>query len=281
MKYLKSYKVFEADGPLEPGKWSWEKELTIPREMQLEIHDMSWELRDEGYSVSYQWWPPYQPHNKLYNTNKYPSINITKWGDDGQEKVYYGHIKDFCERIVSYLDEMGYNAVVKFRKQNTNEYYEISDSNVNWGPFKDYPMAYSIHFKIEMISRKVYGDVYESQDFMKIKYSEDVLNECDSIIADIKDMLLELTDAGLFTSVGYTPMTLAYQEKTPKIAVEISTYVGTWGGGKFLKGDTDYTQEVRETIERIKEYVKSKGYLMGDGEWESNNRKIYQMLIQK
>ena len=51
---------------------------------------------------------------------------------------------------------------------------------------------------------------------MKIKYGEDVLSECDSIIEDIKDMLLELTDAGLFTTVGYTPMTLVYREKIIK-----------------------------------------------------------------
>ena len=53
MKYLKTYKVFEADGPLQPGKWSWTKDLTIPNNIQLEIYDMSWELRDEGYNVGY------------------------------------------------------------------------------------------------------------------------------------------------------------------------------------------------------------------------------------
>jgi hypothetical protein len=83
------------------------------------------------------------------------------------------------------------------------------------------------------------------------------------------------------TIVGYTPMTLTYRDKTPKIMVEISSYVGTWGGGKFLKGNVDYTSEVMETAERIKEYVKSKGYATGDGKWESNSKQIYQMLIQK
>jgi hypothetical protein len=39
------------------------------------------------------------------------------------------------------------------------------------------------------------------------------------------------------TTVGYTPMTLTYRDTTPKIMVEISSYVGTWGGGKFLKGE--------------------------------------------
>ena len=125
--------------------------------------------------------------------------------------------------------------------------------------------------------------IFESshEEIMNVRYGADVVEECDSMIADIKDMLLELTDIGLMTVVGYTPMTLTYRDKTPKIMVEISSYVGTWGTGKFLKGDKDYTSEVMETAERIKEYVKSKGYATGDGKWESNSRQIYQMLIQK
>jgi hypothetical protein len=125
--------------------------------------------------------------------------------------------------------------------------------------------------------------IFESshEEIMNVRYGADVVEECDSIIADIKDMLLELNDIGLMTVVGYTPMTLTYRDTTPKIMVEISSYVGTWGTGKFLKGDKDYTSEVMETAERIKEYVKSKGYATGDGKWESNSRQIYQMLIQK
>jgi hypothetical protein len=119
------------------------------------------------------------------------------------------------------------------------------------------------------------------EEIMNVRYGADVIAECDSIIADIKDMLLELSDIGLMTVVGYTPLTLTCVDKTPKIWVEISSYIGTWGTGKFLKGDKDYTSEVMETAERIKEYVKSKGYPSGDGKWESNGRQIYQMLIQK
>ena len=115
--------IFEADGPLDPAKWSW-NDLTIPRDMQMDIHDMSYELRDEGYTVSYQLWPPYEKGNKLYKDNKYPHINITKRG----EKIYYGWIEDFCQRIVSYLDEKGYNAVIKYGKLNSNEYFDIKDS---------------------------------------------------------------------------------------------------------------------------------------------------------
>jgi hypothetical protein len=125
--------------------------------------------------------------------------------------------------------------------------------------------------------------IFESShdEIMNVRYGVDVVEECDSMIADIKDMLLELKDIGLLITVGYTPMTLTYREKTPKIMVEISSYVGTWGAGRFLKGQTDLTSDVKESAERIKDYVSSKGYSFGDGKWESSGRMIYQMLIQK
>jgi hypothetical protein len=194
MRYLKNYKLFEADGPLEPGNKSWRistfmKDTSIPKDIQMDIHDMSYELRDEGYTISYQWWPPYEKDSRMYRNNKYPSINIAKKSQIKQleaefgfklEKIYYGHIKDFCDRIKSYLDEKGYNVIIKWRKENSNEYYDLKDSLANWGPFKDYPMATSTHYRIEMISRDVYGDVNESIETEQ----------------DLKDILLELKDMG-------------------------------------------------------------------------------------
>lgn len=185
MRYLKSYKLFEADGPLEPGKWSWSKDLTIPKDIQMDIHDMSYELKDDGYQVSYQLWPPYEPGNRLYKDNKYPSISITKMSNPNDvrtmEKIYYGWIEDFCERITSYLDEKGYNVNIKWKKDNSRDYANLKDSVMGWGPFGDKPMANSIQFKIEMISRRVYGNVNES---------------IESTEQDLKDILLELKDMG-------------------------------------------------------------------------------------
>ena len=137
--------------------------------------------------------------------------------------------------------------------------------------------------------------IYESENKLEIHYGASVIEECNSVIADIKDMLLELDDIGLMTTLGYTPMTLAgaeigpsywmtSQEKKPKIWAEISIKsAGKWktNDGRFLKGDTDYTSEVMETTERIKEYVKSKGYVYDDAIWETNGRMVYQILIQK
>ena len=119
---------------------------------------------------------------------------------------------------------------------------------------------------------------------MSLKYSSDVLTECDSIIDDIKDILLELKDFGFWITVGYTPMTLAGREDSPKIMVEIqSTHIPSLTTGKWISNGKDYTRDVYETIERLKDYVNSIGYPYGDGDWEStsSNKKIYQMLIQK
>jgi len=159
MDYIKSFKLWEADGALEPGKFSTSRDLTIPNNIQMDIIDMSLELKDEGYKVSYQWWPPYDKSaGRLYASNKYPYINITK----GLEKIWYMEIKDFCEGIGSYLDTEGYNVVIKYRKENSADYYDVRDTLVDWGPFSNYPMCSSIHYRIEMINRDIFGDVFES-----------------------------------------------------------------------------------------------------------------------
>ena len=90
-------------------------------------------------------------------------------------------------------------------------------------------------------------------------------------------MLLELKDIGLFTMVGYTPMTLTYRDETPKIMAEVQ------GDSLLCSYNED---DIDSAFERIKEYSSSKGYATGFGNWEresGNGKKIsvYQMLIQK
>ena len=114
-------------------------------------------------------------------------------------------------------------------------------------------------------------------------YGIDVMEECDSTIADIKDMLLELSDIGLFTTVGYTPMTLAYVDKTPKIIVDVQ------GELELCLSNED---DINSTFERVKDYVRPLGFATGGGSWERHNGmsrgpgdersyRVYQMLIQK
>ncbi len=124
-------------------------------------------------------------------------------------------------------------------------------------------------------SYKIFETSHE--EIMNVHYGVDVMEECDSVIADIKDMLLELTDIGLMTVVGYTPMTLTWVDKTPKIMVEVQ------GDSLLCSYNED---DIDSTFERIKEYTSSKGYATGFGTWEreagnGKNISVYQMLIQK
>ena len=112
---------------------------------------------------------------------------------------------------------------------------------------------------------------------MRLKYGESVLSECDDMIDDIKDMVLELTDIGLFTTVGYTPMTISCFDKTPKLMAEIQ------GDSLLCSYNED---DINSSFDRIKEYSSSKGYVTGFGTWErevENGKKmsVYQILIQK
>jgi len=112
---------------------------------------------------------------------------------------------------------------------------------------------------------------------MRLKYGESVLSECDDMIDDIKDMVLELQDIGLFTMVGYTPMTISCNDKTPKIIVEVQ------GDSLLCSYNED---DINSSFDRIEEYSSSKGYATGFGTWEreagnGKNISVYQMLIQK
>lgn len=115
------------------------------------------------------------------------------------------------------------------------------------------------------------------EEIMNSYYGSNVMEECDSIIDDIKDILLELNDIGLNTIVGYTPMTLTWVDKTPKLMVEVQ------GDSLLCSYNED---DIDSAFERIKEYTSSKGYATGFGTWEreagnGKNISVYQMLIQK
>lgn len=123
---------------------------------------------------------------------------------------------------------------------------------------------------------KTYQLFESMKEQMISNYGIDAISECDSIISDIEDMLLELSDKGFFVIVGYTPLTLTWREKIPKIMVEVQG---------DLSRDESNDDIIKSCFERVKEYVKSKGYSSGFGSWDRSDNtrtyKIYQMLIQK
>jgi hypothetical protein len=131
---------------------------------------------------------------------------------------------------------------------------------------------------------KKWGQVFESDDtlqYMKIRYGESTIDECNSMIDDIKDMALEFSDLGFNVSVSYSPLTLAVRDTSPKIRVDI---------GANTELFDKYYSEITELDSRLREYVKSKGYPCGsnitkpNSDWHEPGQdeyKHYQMSIQK
>jgi hypothetical protein len=107
---------------------------------------------------------------------------------------------------------------------------------------------------------------------MKIRYGKSTIEECESMIDDMKDMLLEFSDLGFDVIVGYSPLTISVHEDTPKMYVNLSA--------RFDLFDK-YLDEINELDLRLKDYVKSKGYSYGSNIWGPDARKNYQILIQK
>lgn len=118
------------------------------------------------------------------------------------------------------------------------------------------------------------------RDLMTKKYGALALEECDSIISNIKDMLLELDEFGIFTAINYTPLTFACHEKTsPKLFLQIKCDSQLWNSHRVL---------IDEVAETIKGLVKDYRYNQGNGVKTEERVGLtdqymneYVMLIQK
>ncbi len=116
------------------------------------------------------------------------------------------------------------------------------------------------------------------------KYGSEEIEECDSVISDVKDMLLELNDLEIFTIIDYTSMTYMCFEKTsPKLFLNIKCGSKLWDSNESL---------IDGVISTIKEFVRSYGYSIGTNVKKEEKRQVtipitdifeveYQMLIQK
>ena len=119
------------------------------------------------------------------------------------------------------------------------------------------------------------------RELMIKKYGVVALEECDSIIINVKDILLELNDLEIFTSINYTPLTFVGLEKTsPKLFLQIKCDSQLWNLHQEL---------IDEVVETIKGLVKSYRYNQGSNAVKTEERvgltdkymNEYLMLIQK
>jgi len=109
-------------------------------------------------------------------------------------------------------------------------------------------------------------------------YGKDDLEECDSLMLDIKDLSYDLLDLGFEVKIDYSPSTMFEHDKTPKIEVNIF--------GREELFNENYDGVVLPFIESIKKYVSNLGFSTG-GHLSDNSFvgftkfMTYKLLIQK
>jgi hypothetical protein len=109
-------------------------------------------------------------------------------------------------------------------------------------------------------------------------YGKENLEECDSLMLDIKDLSYDLLDLGFEIKIDYSHSTMFDRDKNPKIEVNI------FGRDKLF--DENYDDVVLPVIDDIKRYVSGLGFSTG-GHLSDNSFvgftkfMTYKLLIQK
>jgi hypothetical protein len=124
------------------------------------------------------------------------------------------------------------------------------------------------------------NDLNESVNYDSLVrvYGKDNLEECDSIMLDIKDLSYDLLDLGFEVKIDYSYSTKNLRERTPKIEVNII--------GEDSLFDENYSDVVLPVIGSIKKYVSGFGFSTG-GHLSDNSFAgftkfmTYKLLIQK
>lgn len=265
MRYLKAYKLFESS-------------FEVVKSMVETLKDLSIDFEDNDCKCRIE------PSNDirikvmaLQGKDIFQDINMPFYIEididrriiaNGFGTLPYWFIES-CKRIEYYMSSEGFKTHPSIRYATDWENFDTIDELAE---------QQSLIYKVKLEFSKI-GKITESQktDIMNLKYSSEVISECDSIIDDIEDILLELQDIGLFITVGYTPMTLVGREDSPKIIAEAQ------GDSLFCSYNE---KDIDSSFERIKNYTTSKGYVNGFGTWERDGERgqkvsVYQILIQK
>ena len=210
-------------------------------------------------------------------------VNIVK---KGSKKFTYTEIKEELLEMVGYMDIEGWEILnMEFTHIAVGPLYCKLDSDklVNMsGEEIDYQFDQLIVKFVEKKEVKTNESTEEDvhREMMIKKYGLEEIEECDSVISDVKDMLLELNDLEIFTSIDYTPMTyMCIEQTSPKLFLNIKCDSKLWDSNDIL---------INDLIDTIKNYLKSYRFCYGSNKKEEERVGLtdkyeveYQMLIQK
>jgi hypothetical protein len=209
-------------------------------------------------------------------------VNIVK---KGSKKFTYTEIKEEILEMVGYMDIEGWEILnmVQWVSIGWGDCKLDGDKLVNMsGEEIDYQFDQLWVKFVEKKEVRTNESTEESihREMMIKKYGVEEIEECDSVISDVKDMLLELNDLEIFTSIDYTPMTyMCIEQTSPKLFLNIKCDSKLWNSNEIL---------INDLIDTIKNYLKSYRFCYGSNKKEEERVGLtdkyeveYQILIQK
>ena len=112
---------------------------------------------------------------------------------------------------------------------------------------------------------------------MSSRYGSDIMDECDSLMGDIRDWTIDLKDLGFDITLDYSYSTMNLQRSTPRIELNIL------GSDSLFRDNGDIFQE---TIDTIKKMISSYGFSYGASFGRPMSRlgltnKKYVLIIEK
>jgi hypothetical protein len=268
MKYLKR---FNESNRIESG-------ANIVSTIRSEIEDILVEFTF-GYDIRFVRYDT--PHS---NNNFQLQILPKGYPDSTHTRLIDEDLLDDLKRVCSFIElEIGF-------KYSHSYYYAENRDDPSGRQLYGNDIFYSSGRLVGIIQMFFTGpnDLNESSAFESYQgvndaglvrvYGKENLEECDSLMLDIKDLSYDLHDLGFEVKIDYSHSTMFERDKTPKIEVNI------FGRDKLF--DENYDDVVLPVIEDIKKYVSRFGFSTG-GHLSDNSFvgftkfMTYKLLIQK
>ena len=273
MRYLKTYKLFESNW------YDMRDHINVLSDMSLPLWDKEFNVQVSDEIINQKKAPP-NPLN-TFREHQCIVVNIIKKGDMSNRvmnRFTFPVIKEELLEMVDYMDREGWEVLNMEANNLSSGYfycYLEGDKLLTLHTDREITEKFD-QLIVKFVEKEVKTNESTEEDVhrerMIKKYGREEIEECDEVIRNINDMLLELEDLGLMVFAGYTPMTTLSVDSTPKLRVEINA------PEELYDSNIDIIHIVAD---QIVEYIKSFGFIPGCGEWISNDRKVYAILIQK
>ena len=273
MRYLKTYKLFEANW------YDIKDHIKVLSDMSLPLCDKDFNVQVSDQSIT--------KYIRGIQTieGKCILVNIVKNGSAVDPRVRNkftcSEIKEELLDMVHYMDSEGWEILdIRylhdiFGSQNCklegDELITVDGNRKVNGWIEKLGVKF-VEKKEVKTNESTEEDVH--RELMIKKYGAEEIEECDEVIRNISDMALEVEDLGITVLVGYSPMTYMSAESTPKISVSVIADAILFAGN---------IADIDIFTDTLLDYVKSLGFSTGKNcvTFTTDRKMTRQILIQK